>query len=446
MNTSQRKNSKPDAASLSVILMTVTLLAAGFIFLLAGQRVVALCCMAASLVLLLLLFFYLRRAVWKPLEKLGETARQMAVGAGGMPERTAASLNAFALISEALHRLAHRNELYDIGTQALLNREPSLPVPGVEDDTFAGELNAILSDNAETLHRISAAAENVAQGARDMLQSGIALSNAMAEQAGAIEQITESITEISLQAGQNARSALEAKEVAENALSMSAEGNERMQELIASIHSIDKAIRDIYTIAKFIDSLAFQTNLLALNAAIEAAKAEGSGKGFAVVAGEVRDLATKSAKAATETKELLETSFAKAASGIQMAESMAATLESIIRAAQSNSPLMEAIAEASQEQSVGIDQINKAVEQLAGNTETTLQFTDKSAIASQELTMQADLLCQMSGSESLRPAPAEASFSSVPSAPYQYARDTVAASDDDALEIDLDNDDYGKYV
>jgi len=75
---------------------------------------------------------------------------------------------------------------------------------------------------------------------------------------------------------------------------------------ISYVNKFTESFDKINTMTTTITEISSQTNLLALNAAIEAARAGEAGRGFAIVAEEVKELASKSGKAADEIGEMLE--------------------------------------------------------------------------------------------------------------------------------------------
>jgi len=268
------------------------------------------------------------------------------------------------------------------------------------DGTFKGDFikikstfNSILESLSDTFASINIAAEQVSSGAVQVSNNAQSLSQGSTQQASSIEELSATITDVSNQTTQNAKSAKEAYVIVQNNTDAIAECNKDMEKMLAAMGEISESSAEISKIIKVIDEISFQTNILALNAAVEAAR-EGS-KGFGVVADEVRRLASKSAEAAKQTAALIENSADAIARGSDIAGQTAGSLNKIVEDSQEIQKLVRDISDASDHQAEAIVQINTGVDQISAVVASNTSTAVGSASASEELSSQSLILKNM---------------------------------------------------
>jgi methyl-accepting chemotaxis protein len=258
-----------------------------------------------------------------------------------------------------------------------------------EQDTLGKSL-ADMSENLNKLvQQVQSSSDQIAAGANQVSDSSQTLSQGATQQASSLEEITSSVTEITNRTRVNAENAGEATRLAGEARDQAGNGQKSMEQMLQAMEAINESSQSVAKIIKVIDEIAFQTNLLALNAAVEAARAGRHGKGFAVVAEEVRNLASRSAKAARETAQLIEDSVVKVDAGAGIAAQTSEALAGIVQSAAKAAELVDEIAHANREQAEAVSQVNQGLTQVEQVTQANTASAEQTASAAEQLSSQA---------------------------------------------------------
>ena len=350
---------------------------------------------------IVLLSIFVHRIVTRPLSRLTGLAHTMEQGKLGLAENeelTAGirSHDEIGLLAEIFENTIRRLKGYigEISTILESISDGNLTTGTTQDyvgdfTSIQNSLNGILDRLNSTMSQIVESSEHVSSGSRNMAEGAQALSQGALEQTGAVEELQETVRNISRQVEETAASTQQARQKVDHVGGQLYESNQKMQEMIHAMQEISDSSNEIGKIIKTIETIASQTNILALNAAVEAARAGESGKGFAVVADEVQSLANKSSIAAKDITKLIENSMELVKHGTTLSGDTTEALSVGVTGSQNTAELIQKIADSAQQQAMSLEQLTAGVDQISDVVHTNTVTAEKSASSASELYKQA---------------------------------------------------------
>ena len=180
-----------------------------------------------------------------------------------------------------------RQEQQEAETRAAAERRQALLDMA---DQLEAETGHIVEALTKACHNMELTAQGLSSLAEETSRQAVAVAAGSEEASANVQTVATATNQLTASVAEIARRVASSAVICQEAVTRANTANQEVRGLSDAAAKIGEVIQLITAIAE-------QTNLLALNATIEAARAGEAGKGFAVVAGEVKALATQTAKA-----------------------------------------------------------------------------------------------------------------------------------------------------
>lgn len=258
--------------------------------------------LVTSILVISLALYFFARDFLSGVKVLLFGARRLAAGDFDFPV-TIDRTDEFRELADALNELSRNIRTRTEEQQALVSKVEKI-VRRLGSSTSAilsvvGQQVSGAGQQANSVHHVSAAAEEIAASSRSVAETATTMRTAAEETVAACENGTREVDE---------------------AIAGIRAARETVTGISSSMERLGADSQKIGEILKLIEGISEQTNLLALNAAIEAAGAGEAGQRFAIVATEVKRLATRTNQSTREIRELISTIQNSTAKAIMLTE------------------------------------------------------------------------------------------------------------------------------